>query len=149
MSVQCRPPSARPIALIRQPRAPLGAAPVHPVVRSGLIVSKCTSPAEGASTLLLRYNRYVPRNIWLGSYRYGEMPKNVPNTYAGRLGLSGFVVVWSTITWPPSPPAWSNHRVLASDLRSVPLSWVPPQYWPGTCGTVAMLVNWVIRRPVA
>jgi hypothetical protein len=72
----------------------------------------------------------------------------VPNTYAGRLGLFGLVLVWSTMTWPPSPPAWSNHRVLASDLRIVPLSCVPPQYWPGTCGTVAMLVNWVIRRPV-
>jgi hypothetical protein len=48
------PPSARPTALMKQPRAPLGAAPVQPVDRSGLITSKCTSPADGASTLLDR-----------------------------------------------------------------------------------------------
>src|SRR3954454_15736119 len=59
-----------------------------------------------------------------------------------------FGVVWSTITWPPSPLAWSNQRLLASDLRSVPLSWVPPQYWPGTFGTVAIDENWLIARPV-
>src|SRR3954451_8115754 len=59
-----------------------------------------------------------------------------------------FGVVWSTITWPPSPLAWSNHRVLASDLRSVPLSWVPPQYWPGMFGTVAIEENWLIARTV-
>ena len=57
----------------------------------------------------------------------------------------------STITWPPSPPAWSNQRLLTIDLRWVPLSWVPPQYWPGTCGTVATLTYWpmtslVLRR---
>src|SRR6266487_2619016 len=48
------PPSAMPTALIRQPRAPFGAVPVQPVVRSGLIASQCTSPADGASALLLR-----------------------------------------------------------------------------------------------
>src|SRR3954471_24254188 len=76
------------------------------------------------------------------------MSKYVPNTYAGTLGLASFGVVWSTITCPPSPPAWSNQRVLARDLRSVPLSWVPPQYWPGTFGTVAIELNWVMARPV-
>ena len=60
-----------------------------------------------------------------------------------------FGVVWSTMTWPPSPLGWSNQRLFATDLRCVPLSWVPPQYWPGTLGTVAMLVNWVIVSPVA
>src|SRR4029077_11350099 len=35
-----------------------------------------------------------------------------------------------------------------TDLRSVPLSCVPPQYWPGTRGTVAIEVNWVIARLV-
>ena len=57
-------------------------------------------------------------------------------------------VVWSTMTCPPSPLAWSNHRLLAVDLRSVPLSCVPPQYWPGTLGTVAIEVNCVMPRPV-
>src|SRR5690349_3680294 len=64
------PPSAEPIALIRQPRAPLGAEPAQPVVRSGLMASQCTSPADGASALFVRYNRNVPRNIWLVCKRF-------------------------------------------------------------------------------
>src|SRR3954451_5671586 len=48
------PPSATPIALIRQPRAPLGAAPWHPLVRSGLTGCQVTSPALGASALSVR-----------------------------------------------------------------------------------------------
>src|SRR3954471_5471212 len=76
------------------------------------------------------------------------MSKYVPKTHAGTVGLSSLGVVWSTITWPPSPLAWSNQRWLASDLRSVPLSCVPPQYCPGTSGTVAIELNWVIARPV-
>src|SRR3954453_12087796 len=76
------------------------------------------------------------------------MSKYVPKTYPGTVGLPSFGVVWSTITWPPSPLAWSNHRWFDSDLRRVPLSWVPPQYWPGTFGTVAIDVNCPIVRPV-
>src|SRR6478672_10093954 len=76
------------------------------------------------------------------------MSKYVPNTYAGTDGFAVFGVVWSTITWPPSPLDWSNQRLLARDLRNVPLSCVPPQYWPGTFGTVAIDVNCVIARPV-
>src|SRR5690349_620133 len=68
------------------------------------------------------------------------------------LGLDGLTVVWSTMTWPPSPLGWSNQRRPAApaavDFRWVPLSCVPPQYWFGTFGTVAMLVNCAIRRPV-
>src|SRR4030095_2876182 len=91
-----------------------------------------------------------PKNVVVcaGSYRYGLIPKYVPNTHAGTVGLRVFGVVWSTITWPPSPLAWSNQRLLTTDLRSVPLSCVPPQYWPGMSGTVAAEVNWVICRPV-
>src|SRR5215470_975845 len=48
------PPSAEPIALIRQPRAPFGAVPGQPVVRSGLMTSQCTSPADGVSALFER-----------------------------------------------------------------------------------------------
>src|SRR5215471_11606807 len=48
------PPSAEPIALIRQPRAPFGAVPGQPVVRSGLIASQCTLPAEAVSALFVR-----------------------------------------------------------------------------------------------
>src|SRR5207249_4211368 len=76
------------------------------------------------------------------------MPKYVPNTYAGTLGLIVFGVVWSTITCPPSPLAWSNQRWFARDLRSVPLSCVPPQYCPGMRGTVASEENCVIASPV-
>src|SRR3954464_5118766 len=76
------------------------------------------------------------------------MSKYVPKTHAGTVGLSALGVVWSTITWPPSPLAWSNQRWLASDLRRVPLSCVPPQYCPGTSGTVAIDENCVIASPV-
>src|SRR5919201_238140 len=48
------PPSAEPIALIRQPRAPFGAVPGHPVVRSGLITFQWTLPADGVSALSVR-----------------------------------------------------------------------------------------------
>src|SRR6476619_7591744 len=76
------------------------------------------------------------------------MALNEPKTYAGTLGFPGFGVVWSTITCPPSPLAWSNQRPLASDLRRVPLSCVPPQYWPGMSGTVANEENCAMASPV-
>src|SRR3954469_24613578 len=48
------PPSATPIALIRQPRAPLGAAPPQPLVRSPLIGVQLTSAALAVSALFVR-----------------------------------------------------------------------------------------------
>ena len=51
------------------------------------------------------------------------------------------------MTWPPSPLSTSNQTALAVDLRSVPLSWVPPHTRPGRVGSLAMLVNWVMREP--
>src|SRR6478609_9051856 len=92
----------------------------------------------------------LPKNVPTsdGSKRYGEIPKYVPYTYAALLGDPWLGVLWSTITWPPSPLDWSNQRLLTSDLRCVPLSWVPPQYWPGTWGTVATLVYWPMTRRV-
>jgi hypothetical protein len=42
----------------------------------------------------------------------------------------------------------SNHDADATDLRSVPLSCVPPQKRAGTVGTVAIDVNWAICSPV-
>src|SRR5215470_12729471 len=64
---------------------------------------------------------------------------------AGHEALGGSKV-WSTSTWPPSAPTRSNHEAEAPDLRSVPLSWVPPQKRTGICGTVAIDVNCVIAR---
>src|SRR2546430_124854 len=72
--------------------------------------------------------------------RYGEIPKNVPKTKPPVFG--------STSTCPPSPPATSNQLLLATDRRSVPLSWLPPQSRAGIAGLVATLVNWVICNPV-
>src|SRR3954447_9340614 len=51
------PPSATPIAEMKQPRAPLGAAPGQPLVRSPLIGAHVTSPEAGASALSVRYMR--------------------------------------------------------------------------------------------
>ena len=54
---------------------------------------------------------------------------------------------------PPSPPVMSNHVLSAADLRSVPLSCVPPQKraWFAKLGLVAMLVNYraALAGPVA
>ena len=55
-----RPPPM-PIAEIKQPRPPFGAAPVQPLVRSPLIGFQVTSDGEAALALSVRYRRYVPR----------------------------------------------------------------------------------------
>src|SRR5947207_6890762 len=54
-------------------------------------------------------------------------------------------------TWPPSPLATSNHVLLLTDLRSVPLSCVPPQKRSpsapnGTWAAMPIEVNCVIAR---
>src|SRR3954451_24427615 len=59
-------PPPIPIADRKHPRAPLGAVPVQPVVRSGLLGAPFTSPAAGALASSVRYRRYVPRNSWFG-----------------------------------------------------------------------------------
>src|SRR5216110_1840221 len=64
---------------------------------------------------------------------------------AGHEALTGSKL-WSTSTCPPSPPTTSNHESEPPDLRSVPLSCVPPQKRTGICGTVAIDVNCVIAR---
>src|SRR4051812_45259466 len=48
------PPSATPSAEMRQPLAPFGAEPSHPLVRSSLMGCQVTSPALGASALSVR-----------------------------------------------------------------------------------------------
>src|SRR5205823_12213854 len=58
-------PPPMPIAEMKQPRAPLGAAPGHPLVRSPLIALNCTSAALGALALSVRYRRYVAVKSWL------------------------------------------------------------------------------------
>src|SRR3954462_5751468 len=57
---QTASPPPTPIADTTQPRAPLGAAPVQPVVRSPLIAVQRTCPAAGALALSVRYTRWVP-----------------------------------------------------------------------------------------
>src|ERR1044072_809493 len=64
---------------------------------------------------------------------------------AGHEGLTG-AKGWSTRTCPPSPPTTANHQIEPPDLRSVPLSCVPPQKRTGICGTVAIELNCVIAR---
>jgi hypothetical protein len=48
------PPSATPIVEMKQPRAPFGAAPGQPLVRSPLTGCHVTSPALAASALSVR-----------------------------------------------------------------------------------------------
>src|SRR3954451_5687006 len=59
-------PPPTPIALTRHPRAPFGAVPVQPLVRSPLIGFHLTSPADGVRALSVRYTRYVPSRSWFG-----------------------------------------------------------------------------------
>src|SRR3954471_15756147 len=87
--------------------------------------------------------------------RYGLTPKNVPYTKHAPSGQSlfGLPKLGSTSACPPSPLVTSNQVWELTDLRSVPLSCVPPQKrsesTPGaTLGTVWMEVNCVIARPV-
>ena len=61
--------------------------------------------------------------------------------------------VQSTTTWPPSPLEVSNQVFELTDLRSVPLSCVPPQKRsdsaPGaTCGATPIELNCAIRSPL-
>src|SRR5229473_1051840 len=72
--------------------------------------------------------------------------KQLPAKVDGGLNSQGPSTVGSTSTCPPSPPATSNQLCEAPDLRSVPLSCVPPQNRAGICGTVAIDVNWAICR---
>src|SRR3954452_12603872 len=57
---QTASPPPTPIADTTHPRAPLGAVPVQPVVRSPEIGFQRTSPAAGALALSVRYTRWVP-----------------------------------------------------------------------------------------